>query len=303
MGQGTAFDGLAGLQGLLFEPGTRFQLEANGTPQAIWVPFTPPQVSAPSLYISTTIGNLLSTDGRKGKHIVVPVREEGALFYVSSTTHGKGILTVRFGEKKIGEAYLTFEPSTKSLVKRLLKSVIFITVAVIVLRTWVIEGVEIPPEMEESSMAPVIEQGERLFVLRFMYKLRRPYRGEIVVFWHTMASGKEVQYIKRVIGLPGDEITIQQGVILLNGIPLEEPYATGRVEEITIPPTLVPPGRYFVLGDNRAYSEDSEYWLMEGKGDDAFISHSKLVGKPFVIYWPPNRFKFLFSYKIKVTGR
>ncbi len=300
MGQGTAFNGLTGLQGLPFEPGMRLRLEANGTPQAIWVPFTPPQVSAPSLYVSTTIGSLQSSDGRKGKHIIVPVLGGGALFYVSSTTHGKGTLTVRFGEKIIGEAYLSYEPSTKSLVKRLLKSVIFIIVAVVVLRTWVIEGVVTPSEMEESSMAPVIEKGERMFVLRFMYKLRRPFRGEIVVFWHTMENGKKIQYIKRVIGLPGDEIAIRQGVILLNGIQLEEPYATGRVEEIDIPPTLVPPNRYFVLGDNRAYSEDSEYWLMEGREDDAFVPHRELVGKPFVIYWPPNRLQFLFSYKIKV---
>ncbi|MGH8103972.1 MAG: signal peptidase I, partial [bacterium] len=109
-------------------------------------------------------------------------------------------------------------------------------------------------------------------------------------------------FLKRVIGLPGDKIRVDDTQIYVNDTPINEPYLNKpdapfslQVSEVT-----VPEGRLFVAGDNRPYSDDSRYWLYDGMGEKAFVKESDLAGKPFLIYWPLTHFRFLFGYRISV---
>jgi signal peptidase I len=128
--------------------------------------------------------------------------------------------------------------------------------------------------VENVSMKPTLQPGEFLLVNRVAYKLGKPEIGDIIVFHAPGAS--EMDYIKRIVGLPGDAVQISEGTVRVNDQPLYEPY-------INQPPNysgdwVVPEGEYFVLGDNRNNSSDSHLW--------GFVPHEDIVGKALLIYWP-----------------
>jgi signal peptidase I len=127
------------------------------------------------------------------------------------------------------------------------------------------------------SMAPHISSGEYILVNTFAYKFAAPKRGDIVAFRHD--EGARAVYIKRVIGLPGDRIRIDRGVVSIGGTPLAEPYvrfSDGR----TFAPITVPKGDVFVLGDNRAGSEDSRVF--------GPVPDDQLIGRALAGIWPPS---------------
>jgi signal peptidase I len=133
--------------------------------------------------------------------------------------------------------------------------------------------------VENISMRPTLEPGEFLLVNKLAYKTGSMSRGDIVVFHYNITE----DYIKRIIGLPGDTVEVQNGSVRVNQIILNEPY-------ISAPPGYngvweVPAGSLFVLGDNRNQSSDSHAW--------GFVSLDKLVGKALVIYWPIKNAKVL----------
>jgi signal peptidase I len=137
--------------------------------------------------------------------------------------------------------------------------------------------------VENISMRPTLEPGEFLLVNRMAYKLREPRIGDIVVFHAPGVS--EMDYIKRVIGRPGDEVRIEDGTVFVNNQPLYEPY-------IAAPPNysgiwIVPEDEVFVLGDNRNNSSDSHLW--------GYVPLDDLVGKALLIYWPVTDFALLRS--------
>src|SRR5215217_3013611 len=126
-------------------------------------------------------------------------------------------------------------------------------------RPYVLEAFYIPSE----SMVPTLEVGDRVFVNKFVYRFSEPERGDIVVFKST--EGGEEDLIKRVIGLPGDNVALYDGDVYVNFKRLEEPYikephAGGELPDGSLEATTVPEGNIIVMGDNRANSRDSRFF-------------------------------------------
>ncbi|MBP8048245.1 MAG: signal peptidase I [Anaerolineales bacterium] len=138
-----------------------------------------------------------------------------------------------------------------------------------------INAVSARVRVDGFSMRPTLDDGEFVLVSKLNYKLSNVQRGDIIVFHYPMDPEQEL--IKRVIGLPGDRIEVNEGIVYVNGQALEEPY-------IAAPPAYssqwnVPEDRLFVLGDNRNDSSDSHSW--------GFLPFENVVGKAVLIYWPP----------------
>ncbi len=134
-----------------------------------------------------------------------------------------------------------------------------------------------PVQVEGTSMMPQLENHERIFINKFVYRFEPIQRGDVVVFRYPLDPSKS--YIKRVIGLPGDEVSIRDGRVLVDGKPLSEPYVpSDYLDDQSYPPVRVEPDHYFVLGDHRSSSNDSRMW---GTVDRHFI-----YGKAIFVYWP-----------------
>ncbi len=129
--------------------------------------------------------------------------------------------------------------------------------------------------IDGSSMEPNLHDGEYVIVNRAVYHLHPPQRGDIVVFRRDV--GRE--FIKRVIGLPGDTVQVQGGRVYVNGTPIDEPYIA-QPSAYTMDPRPVGPNEYFVLGDNRNNSSDSHNW--------GTVPFNTIDGKAWVTYWPPK---------------
>jgi signal peptidase I len=130
------------------------------------------------------------------------------------------------------------------------------------------------------SMEPTLHHGERLMVDKLTYRYREPKRGEIVVFRYP--SDTRRKYIKRVIGLPGDQVEVRKHLVYVNGIPLSEPYINGPTYR-DYGPIIIPEGTYFVLGDNRNNSDDSRF------SDVGPVPRKLLIGRALFLYWPLTR--------------
>jgi len=134
-----------------------------------------------------------------------------------------------------------------------------------------------PVQVEGTSMSPRLTPHERILVSKLTYRVGPIRRGDIVVFRFPLDPSKS--YIKRVVGLPGEWVSMADGQVLINGAPLDEPYLTARDHDHqTQMPLRVGPGRYYVLGDHRSVSNDSRVW---GTVDRGFI-----YGKAVFAYWP-----------------
>ncbi|WP_071517509.1 signal peptidase I [Geitlerinema sp. PCC 9228] len=151
----------------------------------------------------------------------------------------------------------------------------------LLLRLFVAEPRYIPSD----SMMPTLHVGDRLVVEKISYSFHAPKRGDIVVFspppqLQKQGFTEDQAFIKRIIGEPGDTIAIHQGTVYLNEQPLAEPYiaAPPRYE---MPPTRVPQGSYFVMGDNRNNSNDSHVW--------GFLPAEDIIGRAWWRFWPPSR--------------
>ncbi len=133
--------------------------------------------------------------------------------------------------------------------------------------------------VENISMQPTLHEGEFILVNKLAYKLGDYQRGDIVIFHHDPTE----DYIKRVIGLPGDTVDVRNEQVYINNQMIDEPY-------IAAPPRYsgswtVPPGQIFVLGDNRNQSSDSHQW--------GFVPENTVVGRALVIYWPLQNLQVL----------
>lgn len=146
-----------------------------------------------------------------------------------------------------------------------------------------------PIVVDGESMMPTLEDGDRMIVNKIGYEIGEPDRFDIVVFH----APEEKDYIKRVIGLPGDHVAYKNDQLYINGEPLPEPYLDVKKEEIIegvltedftledyTEVTVIPEGYVFVMGDNRRYSKDSR---MIG-----LVSMEEIIGDTSVIFWPPN---------------
>ena len=143
--------------------------------------------------------------------------------------------------------------------------------------------------VDGTSMASTLQSGDRVFVNKMSYRLHEPNRGDVVVL-HQFSGTMERDLIKRVIALPGEEIEVRACNVLIDGRLLDEPYldpdlaARGQCGGDT-PPTVIPAEHVFVLGDNRAGSQDSRVL--------GPIPTDELVGRAFVVFWPNRSWQWL----------
>jgi signal peptidase I len=180
-------------------------------------------------------------------------------------------------------------------------------IVIVALALALAEGVQAavvkPFRIPSGSMEPTLEIGQRVLVNRLIYDFHAPRRGEIVVFHppdkltcavaigpgepcpRGSAQPASDYFVKRVMGLPGDRLSIRDGHPVINGRELtDEPYITpcAGAEECNMPRTItIPPGHYFMMGDNRGDSDDSRFW--------GPIPASWIVGQVFFTYWPLDR--------------
>lgn len=144
-----------------------------------------------------------------------------------------------------------------------------------------INAVSARVRVDGFSMRPTLQDGEYILINKLAYKLGEPMRGDIVVF--VFPVNPEEDLIKRIIGLPGDTITVQDGVLSINGVVVNEPY-------ISAPPAYdgtwqVSEGELFVLGDNRNDSRDSHQW--------GLLPVENVIGRAVLIYWPPEEWRII----------
>lgn len=161
---------------------------------------------------------------------------------------------------------------------------ILITIAIAAVMYIVLISVIFPYEVQQTSSVPNIMPGDRIIAVKAAYLFSKPQRGDIIVC-HSPIQHEDL--IKRIIGLPGETVEVKDDAVYINGVPLNEPY-------IKTPPTYtmamvtVPAGNYFILGDNRNVSEDSHLgW---------FLPRNDIIGKAWLIYWPPGRWGLSPNY-------
>jgi len=181
-----------------------------------------------------------------------------------------------------------------SLFEYILIAVVAVAIALLV-QAFLVKPYRIP----SPSMVDTLRPGDRVLVNRVVYHLDEVKHGDIVVFRYPLDTS--VVFIKRVVGLPGDELVARDGRLWRNGEELVEPYVhttngrtdptepAGAVEGTTMSdpwslaePYTVPPGTYFMMGDNRTDSDDSRVW--------GPVPEANLIGEGFFIYWPFDRF-------------
>ncbi len=158
--------------------------------------------------------------------------------------------------------------------------IIFVVVVILVwlMDTFLIVNAQIPSE----SMENTIMTGDRVIGNRLAYKTGIPQRYDIIIFKYP--DDESVLYIKRIIGLPGDTVTILGGKVYINGStePLDDSF-TPETPLGDFGPYTVPGNSYFVMGDNRNYSFDSRYW------ENTFVREDQILGKAAFCYYPFNR--------------
>ncbi|MGH3106589.1 MAG: signal peptidase I [Rubrobacteraceae bacterium] len=143
-------------------------------------------------------------------------------------------------------------------------------------RPFVVEAFWIP----SASMVPTLKYGDRVLVNKFIYRFTEPQRGDIIVFKSVEGDGQDL--IKRVVGVPGDEIAVRGGKLFVNGEPQKEPYVNKKYPDRSFyAPTTVPKDHVFAMGDNRANSQDSRIF--------GPVPEKNIEGEAFLRFWPPDR--------------
>ncbi|HLD41150.1 MAG TPA: signal peptidase I [Candidatus Omnitrophota bacterium] len=194
------------------------------------------------------------------------------------------------------------EPRTKrfkSVAWEWVESIVVALILALVIRHFVIQAFKIPT----GSMRMTLIEGDRIMVNKFIYGakipfsdirlpgLRQPKRGDVVVFVYPEDPKKD--FIKRLIGLPGETVEIKKGNIYINGELCQDPVVYNRYyynrPETNYgsegEPVNVPQDSYYVLGDNSASSRDSRYW--------GFVPKKNMLGNAILIYWPPHRIRII----------
>jgi signal peptidase I len=183
----------------------------------------------------------------------------------------------------------------KSVVREYFESIVIAVILALFVRTWAVQAFKIPTGSMENNLLI----GDHLLVNKFVFgptaagleravlPMRGIRRGDIVVFKYP--DEPERDFIKRVIGLPGETLELRNKKVYINGRPLDEPYVhfldpTDEGQEVTsfdvrerYGPVRVPDGQFFVMGDNRDNSQDSRYW--------GFLPRANIKGKALMIYW------------------
>lgn len=182
---------------------------------------------------------------------------------------------------------------SRSTIREYAEAIVIAVLLALFIRTFVVQAFKIP----SGSMIETLQIGDHILVNKFLYgitipftnlhlfPIRPPRRLDVIVFKYPEDESKD--FIKRVIGLPGDVIEVKNKTVYVNHEALMEPYVIHR-DSMTLPPETrsprdnlgpltVPPNSYFMMGDNRDQSLDSRFW--------GFVKRDKIKGKAFVIYW------------------
>jgi signal peptidase I len=183
----------------------------------------------------------------------------------------------------------------KSTAREYFESIVIAVILALFVRTWAVQAFKIPTGSMENNLLI----GDHLLVNKFIFgptmwsvetkllPIREPRRGDVVVFKYP--DEPERDFIKRVIGLPGETLELRNKKVYISGQPLDEPYVhflepASNSQEVTsfdvrerYGPVRVPDGQYFVMGDNRDNSQDSRYW--------GFLPRSYIKGRALMIYW------------------
>ena len=136
--------------------------------------------------------------------------------------------------------------------------------------------------VQGPSMQPTLVQGEYVIVNKLVYAFQPPQLGEVVVFQFPEDRSRDL--VKRVIGVPGDTVSMKNGLVILNNAVLEEPYVT-QGDSTTMPPITLGAGEFFVLGDNRQASNDSRNW--------GAVTFEDLIGRAWLKFWPVDKLNIL----------
>lgn len=174
------------------------------------------------------------------------------------------------------------ESALRSLGRDLLVSFPLALLCLLIISLWLYQ----PVRVEGTSMLPVLEDQDRLFINKFAYSPlgglvgEDIHRGDVVVFHYPHDVTKS--YIKRVIALPGDRVRIDHGRVILNGIPLKEPYVPAKyADDRSQPEMVIPDGKYFMMGDHRSISSDSR--------DFGPVARPLVYGRAAFVYWPVDQ--------------
>ncbi|MGA1846442.1 signal peptidase I [Deferribacter abyssi] len=185
------------------------------------------------------------------------------------------------------------ENTKKNNIRDTIDSLVVAFVIAMIIRAFVIQAYKIP----SGSMLNTLLIGDHILVNKLAYKFSKPKRGDIIVFEWPIEPSKD--FIKRVIGVPGDKIQIINKELYVNDKKVMEPYVI-HTSGFTLPGNftprdntpafVVPKGFYFVMGDNRDSSYDSRYW--------GFVSEDKIKGKAWIIYWS---WKFSGGFELRLN--
>lgn len=155
-----------------------------------------------------------------------------------------------------------------------IETVIWALVLGLIIRTFIFQAFWIP----SGSMIPTLEPDDRVIVFKQWHRFKEYKRGDIVVFRYPIDPARD--FIKRIIGVPGDTVEIRDGRVFVNALEIAEPYVR-YPDNFTMAQIDVPKDCFFCLGDNRANSQDSRFW--------GFVPRGNLVGPALFRYWPPSR--------------
>lgn len=187
---------------------------------------------------------------------------------------------------------------SKSVVREYAEAIIIAIILALFIRTFVVQAFKIP----SGSMLPTLQIGDHLLVNKFIFGVKIPMVGTTLIPWKDPARGdvivfrfpkdRSTDYIKRVIAVSGDVVSIRDRKVFINNTPVEDPHAhftnpPGQSPGANYGPVTVPKGSVFVMGDNRDNSFDSRFW--------GFVDEKDILGKAFILYWSWDLEKPLLS--------
>jgi signal peptidase I len=190
-----------------------------------------------------------------------------------------GVSALLVASRIVVKRAYSIPPVVRTSIIETLDACIFAAVLSLVIITFVVQAFYIP----SGSMEPTLMVNDRILVAKFLYRFEPIARGDVIVFRYPLNPQRD--FVKRVMGRPGEQAQLKEGVVYINGQRISEKGYTIKPDFGNYGPVTVPQGEYFVLGDNRNNSEDSRFF--------GYLPRANIIGKAIFIYWPPQRIGFV----------
>ncbi len=187
---------------------------------------------------------------------------------------------------------LSSQKPQKSVVREYVEAILIAIMLALFIRSFIVQAFKIP----SGSMLPTLQIGDHLLVNKFIYGVKIPMTGKVLIPWKSpehddivvfrFPKDRSIDYIKRVVGIAGDTVEVKNKQLFINGEPISNPHAHFTEKNImkasagprdTMGPVKVPDGHIFVMGDNRDNSYDSRFW--------GFVPLRDVLGEAFILYW------------------